>query len=413
MALTPILISGVGRSGTTALMALLGTDARVVFDRCYPFENRSLTYLVKSSLLLDRAGVGAFDQSKLVDFADNTLGPAPWVPESVPFPSSQSWLEQGWSLMSDVALRNRRDGLWYAEKVSYWLPPLIRAVMPCRTIHLVRDPRDVWLSIVEFGRRRPTVGFGVELEQLDQARMLAHQWASFAENERADASGTSSQRVRYEDMVQDLQSVAANLNAWLALALDPCKEETRGNLAQHATSASPSKSVERWKHEPLAEQVERALLAPLCADLARYGYPASHVSPAPRFTPDATWPHSGQAAGQPTNDGMQLTAVGPDLWFLVRAPSFDAAGVSEVWLCMEAGTGDHCSIYWRAPGQPFDESRGVHMPYLPGPHRQIIRLPVSSHALWSGEIEELRVDVFNGAIVPDRPGRFCWVQLVP
>ena len=45
--LTPILVAAPGRSGSTALMALLGSDPRVAFDRQYPFENRHLTYLVK------------------------------------------------------------------------------------------------------------------------------------------------------------------------------------------------------------------------------------------------------------------------------------------------------------------------------------------------------------------------------
>src|SRR5438045_1003360 len=49
--LTPILVAGSGRSGTTMLMALLGTDPRVAFDRVYPFENRYLTYLAKFAVL--------------------------------------------------------------------------------------------------------------------------------------------------------------------------------------------------------------------------------------------------------------------------------------------------------------------------------------------------------------------------
>jgi hypothetical protein len=44
--LMPILVSGYGRVGSTALMALLGTDERVAFDRRYPFENRYLTIRV-------------------------------------------------------------------------------------------------------------------------------------------------------------------------------------------------------------------------------------------------------------------------------------------------------------------------------------------------------------------------------
>ena len=56
--LTPILVAGSGRSGTTMLMALLGTDPRVAFDRVYPFENRYLTYFAKFAFLSGRPGRG-------------------------------------------------------------------------------------------------------------------------------------------------------------------------------------------------------------------------------------------------------------------------------------------------------------------------------------------------------------------
>ena len=54
--LTPILVAGYGRSGTTALMALLGSDPRVAFDRRHPYENRYLTYQTKFALLSARHG---------------------------------------------------------------------------------------------------------------------------------------------------------------------------------------------------------------------------------------------------------------------------------------------------------------------------------------------------------------------
>jgi len=79
MSLTPILVDGYGRSGTTALMTLLGSDPRVVFDRRYPFENRYLTYLAKFALLTDRAGVGRhLDAVQLYDYDDGHFGTFPW-----------------------------------------------------------------------------------------------------------------------------------------------------------------------------------------------------------------------------------------------------------------------------------------------------------------------------------------------
>ncbi|MBV9860256.1 MAG: hypothetical protein JO038_09170, partial [Alphaproteobacteria bacterium] len=70
--LTPILIAGFGRSGTTALMAMLGQDRRVVMGRTYPFEDRYLTHLAKRELLLDRRELAAgMSGEQLCAFDDN------------------------------------------------------------------------------------------------------------------------------------------------------------------------------------------------------------------------------------------------------------------------------------------------------------------------------------------------------
>src|SRR5882724_7647293 len=112
MDLTPILVAGCGRSGTTVLMELLATDPRVAFDRRYPNENRCLTYLAKFALLAGRPGDGPHVNSvQLCEFADDRFGAVPWPTNPVPglapplVAPIAAWLTALWGVFSAEARR--------------------------------------------------------------------------------------------------------------------------------------------------------------------------------------------------------------------------------------------------------------------------------------------------------------------
>jgi hypothetical protein len=50
--LTPILVAGYGRSGTTSLMQILTGTPGVACEGEYPYENRYLTYYAKLARIL-------------------------------------------------------------------------------------------------------------------------------------------------------------------------------------------------------------------------------------------------------------------------------------------------------------------------------------------------------------------------
>src|SRR2546425_3187903 len=181
--LRPILVSGYGRVGSTALMALLGTDPRVAFDRRYPFENRYLTYVAKLSLLARSPGGSPYlDALQLHERADSRFGPVPsstiLVPDGDPLlqpcPGRMARRPLGDVLRSRQAATPaghalRREGVGLAAGDG----PR-RDAMP--VLHLVRDARDVFLSAREFTKSRETMGFGMEsgTSDMDQARHTAH-----------------------------------------------------------------------------------------------------------------------------------------------------------------------------------------------------------------------------------------------
>jgi len=414
--LTPVLVSGYGRSGTTALMALLATDPRVAFDRRYPFENRYLTYLVKFCLLTGRPPSVHLDSVQLSDYCDDRFGSPPWSAQEPAaralMPSSSKYFNALWSAFSASARATNDRLTHYAEKVPDWLAAVIRDDVPCRTINLVRDPRDVFLSARDFVRVRGAVGFGMGDgdSELDAARHTAHRWLSFAENARADRTRADTIVLRYEDMVQEPGPSTARLSTFLGLRL-VAEEAPSEYLDSHRTSGDASASVGRWQREPLSDVVRTCLETQLRNRMLDYGYTTSDDAPGPSeipALPERTFNGTIQVL-----EGTTFISVGTDDFNMELQPtSFHAVSTDEIWACVQGDTGDHCSIYWRGNREPFSEERCVHVPFRPGRHWQILRFPIGRHALWRDVIEQLRVDLFNGNVAPGLGGRLRWIRYV-
>jgi hypothetical protein len=107
-----------------------------------------------------------------------------------------------------------------------------------------------------------------------------------------------------------------------------------------------------------------------------------------------------------------VTVESGDFWVELPPGLVRADAVAEVWACLRADTGDHCSAYWRGPREPFAEQRSVHVHVRPGRHWQVVRFPVGGHPLWRGTVEQVRLDLFNGAVTPGLGGEVRWVRLV-
>jgi hypothetical protein len=419
--LTPILVAGYGRTGTTALMALLGTDARVAFDRGYPFESRYLTYLTKFALLASRVGPSPhFDPLQLHDYDDDRFGPLPWpdVPRDDGAPPLRlppgEWLGGVWRAFAAAVRRRYPGATCYAEKVPAWLPAAVRGVLPCRVLHLSRDPRDVYLSARAFVQSRGVVGFGMDAStsEMDQARHTAHGLVSFAENERADGGRADAMLVRYEDWAERPTAVVERLNTFLGLDLTATADGVTRHLDTHRTSADPEASVGRWRREPLPPAVRDCLEAHLAGPMAEYGYePSPGSRRAAERVPDPGMPFSGGALTR-TGDGATVRVTDGDFWVELPPGQFRADDVAEVWFCLRGATGDHCSVYWRGPREPFAEGRSVHVPFRPGRHWQVLRFRVGAHPLWHGIVEQVRLDLFNGVVAPGAGGEVRWVRFV-
>jgi hypothetical protein len=227
----PLLIDYLGRDGSTALLRLLSTSAGVHVEGRYPYEDDSL-----QRALAAPDPVAAWSRHSAAPFA--AAGPAP---------------------------------RWYAEKAID-----VRRLEPApfadaRVIALLRDPRDTWVSIEAFSRAVGSAeigGSGPRPERLD--RFVERQrerlgWIAALADEEARV-------VRYDDLVNEPATVAAELSGWLGVDLDAAGLHGDFRLRWvHATSRDPARSVGRWRSE-LADADLAAIRAGLEAPMATLGF---------------------------------------------------------------------------------------------------------------------------------------------
>lgn len=281
--LTPVLILGDGRSGTTLLMQLLGTSRRIAFDRAYPYEVRYLTYLLRWSLLLG----GKYEPDELWNPGENAH-PSGSLIGPLPYPDAQVWdgqaiwpecFRHAWRLFTSMAARGATADatvLYYAEKVPHWIPDYLRQLIPYKVIVLVRDPRDVFLSVTAFNKKRGFAGFDRFADDDDwmYARRVTNRYKEIFPMIRDEATASHGFLIRYEDLALNLDAEAKRLSDWLGVKLDPEVVKAQvANLAHHMTSDSPQASVARWRREMPAE-LNDFFVKEIHEELLHFGYEA-------------------------------------------------------------------------------------------------------------------------------------------
>jgi hypothetical protein len=254
--LEPVLIDMPnGRVGSTLLMKVLGASNQVAFDRIYPYESRFICHSLKACDLPFQTTVASADELA----ADSFL--ALWSSYSdrlkAAFPQAQYYAEK---LLTDMPL-----GVIHASGVTP------------RYIELVRDPRDILVSIRAFNAKRGVQGFGRNAWS-SEAEYFAWYLSSMDEQlARLGHGGDHDQDrilVRYEDLAADLPAVASRLGQWLGVDLSEASEYVSSDTvtyATHSTTSSVQSSVGRWRTE-LSPLDAREITERLAPHLDRLGY---------------------------------------------------------------------------------------------------------------------------------------------
>ena len=262
--LKPLLVLFSGRSGSTPLMQLLGTSPQIVFDRVYPFEIRYLTYLLRKA----RMNGQEYEERDEWNTVENIgaplqlLGPFPHQPDEC-WNDQKLWprnLTAAWREFSRAAIAQARlngstvsPPLYYAEKVPLWVPVLLKkAGIRHRMIVLVRDPRDVFLSITAFDNKRGFAGFNRLACDDDWtfAERFVRDYQKLFKFFLEEEANPSLIVESYERLVLKLGDESQRLSKWLKVNLEPSVvEKQKSQFVHHMTSNSPPDSVERWRRE--------------------------------------------------------------------------------------------------------------------------------------------------------------------
>jgi hypothetical protein len=297
--LQPILITSLGRTGTTWLMHLLAAHPAIVVQRLYPYETRSASYWIHMLKVL--SGPGNHRQSAHPDdFHSNMswVGHHPaYIEAKLNYPQLKRWFGLTYverlaafsqhtidSFYRQVAnTQKQSEAVYFAEKYHPGhIPRLIWELYPrAREIFLVRDFRDMICSMLAFNAKRGYVSFGRKLTNGHDdfvrhtqlaARNLLQEWKRRSEQ---------GYLLHYEEMVLHPQKSLRDLFAYLELDTTPVMidrmlqgdSENTPVLNRHRTIADPRASIGRWQKD--LDPSLQALCQELLGDvLQEFGYMA-------------------------------------------------------------------------------------------------------------------------------------------
>ncbi|MBR9925679.1 MAG: sulfotransferase [Gammaproteobacteria bacterium] len=277
---TPILLRSFGRSGSTFMMQLLGSHENVLFERVYPFENRYLTYLARMAALAGMSpdNDGEWNHDRLMHHNVKRVGPLPYQDVSI-FDKSKmpktafASLWNGFSKSLNVAQNDAP--VFYAEKVAHDICALVNQSVYTKNLFLIRDPRDEFLSIKSFNKKRGFNGFGWQENDTDEsfAVRLCRSRKKFMQTiSKIDEKEERRIMVRYEDAIENADKTCTRLSDWLGVQLDAeSVQKSAKNFQHHMTSQKVSDSVQRWKNE-MSEELKDVFVSELGEELASLKY---------------------------------------------------------------------------------------------------------------------------------------------
>jgi hypothetical protein len=292
--LKPLLVTSLGRSGTTLLMSLLAAHPAVVAHRTYPYEIFPARYwlhvlrvLAEPADYTHSSHPSSFTEDIWrVGYNPFHTAPATHAPELADL-FGRSYVERLARFCQEsiddfyrttAVLQEQPDAQFFVEKFQPdALPRIAWDLYPeMKEIVLVRDFRDLISSVFAFNEKRGTVDFGRDGFQSDaeyaryvasRGRQLLDAWKS--RRDRAEL-------VRYEDLATEPVATLKRILAYLELEDDPAIVEQmtaaafdHPDASSHRTSARVEESIGRWKRDlpPALRPVVGESLDPVLAEL--------------------------------------------------------------------------------------------------------------------------------------------------
>ena len=294
--LQPLMLTTMGRAGTTWTMRLLSEHPQIVVHRWHPYELRTARYWWHSFKVLSEPR-DPHNSAQADRFQTNRdmVGHNPFYPEPIAVtPGLGDWMGRGYverlgnfyqgiaeeTYQRIAAGQGQSDVVYFAEKHrADALPWLVWELYPkAKEIFLVRDFRDVLSSMLAFNVKQGFRAFGPDHITSDEEfarflrnstiRQLARSWPR-----RQDRAHL----IRYEELMTDTEGVLGGILRYLELDDSPATiagmvdraSEENEQSRRHRTSAGSS--LGRWR-DSLAPGVQ-AVCAEAYADvLEQFGY---------------------------------------------------------------------------------------------------------------------------------------------
>ncbi len=421
----PILVTGMGRSGSTLAMQLLGTDPDCVFDQVYPLESRYLSLI--THFAAQWQGWTFADYGQAASAYQSILGTNPIVLRGgqergkiLNIPRSSDVLIALWKQFSDAVRVDKPNSRFYAEKVVEWMPSFLSGTMDTYALYLFRDPRDLFLSANSFNAKRGYLAFGRQQADTDRdhALTLAYRYLHRFENYKAfKAAGGKASLIRYEDLALDPIPALQDLIDATGIDIKPLADDQ--SYSQHRTSGSIQDSIARWKREPVNQAVLDVFDEVLHDVLLELNYETTHPDTAHRVF-DFRGKSAEKLLGTVTgSENVQLGGTSDaGLLVILKDDARTASGdeqsveldlhtsdilmneVSECWICISGDFGGRASLLWRSGVDAFDTSKSSDFvkSYDPGHHCTTLRFDLSCEDSWCGELSSLRLQITNTAL---------------
>jgi len=296
--LQPLMLTTMGRAGTTWTMRLLSEHPEIVVHRCHPYELRVARYwwhMLKT--LAEPRDPHHSGQADHFQTNKQWVGYNPFYPEPIGVtPGLVEWM--GRDYVEDLARfcqRNAEEAYlriaagqgqstvtYMAEKHrADNLPWLVWELYPkAKEIFLVRDFRDVYSSMLaynhKFGRRAfgpPHIETDEEFAQFlrnSTIRNLSRSWPK--RQERAHL-------IRYEDLITRPRETLRGMLEYLEIDDSPAimdgmlerASAENPDMKRHLTSSDVSTSLGRWR-KSLSPELQTVANAAFGDVLQQFGY---------------------------------------------------------------------------------------------------------------------------------------------
>ena len=296
--LQPLMLTTMGRAGTTWTMRLLSEHPEIVVHRWHPYELRTARYWWHMLKTLAQPR-DPYHSAQADHFQTNKqwVGYNPFYPEPIAVtPGLREWM--GREYIEDLARFCQRSAeetylriaagqgqsnvIYMAEKHrADNLPWLVWELYPkAKEIFLVRDFRDVYSSMLAFNQKFGRRAFGPAHIETDE------EFATFLRNGTIRSLSRSwpkrqdrAHLIRYEDLITRPQETLHGVLTYLEL--DASDETVNGmidrasvenpEMSRHLTSSDVSTSLGRWKSS-LSPELQTVANSAFGDVLQQFGY---------------------------------------------------------------------------------------------------------------------------------------------